>query len=128
MWRGCWGYISVYENTFKKLLHLPPNSCLNFTQWFKEGHSWSISSHIVKANVGATYANTSSSHVHWRKWPNWQAHLEFCHKNPDILERVLNWIELSNSTMGKYTPMQVMKQPKHGRTSTTEEQKWSSFQ
>ena len=61
---GCWGYISIYENTFKKLLHLPPNSCLNFTQWFKEGHSWSISRHIVKASVRATYANTSSSHVH----------------------------------------------------------------
>ena len=27
------------------------------------------------------------------------------------------------STAGKYAPMQVIKQPEHGRTSTTEEQK-----
>ena len=43
--------------------------------------------------------------------------------NPGILERVLNQIVLSNSTVGKCTPMQVIKQPEHGRTSTTEEQK-----
>ena len=30
--------------------------------------------------------------------------------------------------MGKCTPMQVIKQPEHERTSTTKEQKWSSFQ
>ena len=39
------------------------------------------------------------------------------------LERVLNQITLSNSTAGKCTPMQNMKQPEHGRTSTTKEQK-----
>ena len=50
------------------------------------------------------------------------------HRNPDILEKVLNWITLSNSTAGKCTPMQVIKQAEHGRTSTTEEQKLSSFQ
>ena len=27
----CWCYISVYENTLKKLLHLSPKSCCNFT-------------------------------------------------------------------------------------------------
>ena len=52
-----------------------------------------------------------------------QAHLELCHKNPDILERVLNRIALSNSTAGKCTHMHVIKQLEHGRTSTTEEQK-----
>ena len=26
----CWGYISVYENIPKKLLHLSPKSCHNF--------------------------------------------------------------------------------------------------
>ena len=36
------------------------------------------------------------------------------------LERILNWIRLSNLTAGKCTPMQVIKQPEHGRTSTTE--------
>ena len=35
---------------------------------------------------------TSIPNVYWRKWPNWQAHLELCHKNPDILNRVLNRI------------------------------------
>ena len=30
---------------------------------------------------------------------------------------------ISNSTVGKCAPMQVIKQPEHGRTSTTEEQK-----
>ena len=38
----CWCYISIYENAPKKLLHLTPKSCHNFTQWFKEGHNWSI--------------------------------------------------------------------------------------
>ena len=32
------------------------------------------------------------------------------------------------SIAGKCTSMQVIKQPEHGRTSTTVEQKWSSFQ
>ena len=26
----CWGYIFTYDNTPKKLLHLPPKSCRNF--------------------------------------------------------------------------------------------------
>ena len=38
----CWCYISIYENAPKKLLHLTPKNCHNFTQWFKEGHNWSI--------------------------------------------------------------------------------------
>ena len=42
---------------------------------------------------------------------NWQAHLELYHRNPDILEKVLNQIVLSNSTLGKCTAMQVIKQP-----------------
>ena len=36
------GYISVYGNTPKELLHLPPKSCCNITEWFKEGCSWSL--------------------------------------------------------------------------------------
>ena len=35
--RVLWDYISVYENTPKKLPHLHPESCHNFTSWFKEG-------------------------------------------------------------------------------------------
>ena len=35
---------------------------------------------------------------------------------------------LSNSTVGKDAPMQVIKQPEHGRTSAAEEKKLSSFQ
>ena len=27
----CWGYVFVYENTPKKLLHLPRKSCFNLT-------------------------------------------------------------------------------------------------
>ena len=54
---------------------------------------------------------------------NNQSHLELCHRKSDILERVLNQIALFNSTAGKCAPMQVIKQPEHGRTSTMEEQK-----
>ena len=43
--------------------------------------------------------------------PIWKAHLE------------LNGIALSNSIARKCTPMQVKKQPEHGRTSVTKEQK-----
>ena len=45
----CWGYISVFENTPKKLLHISPKSCRNFTQWFRERHSSSI---VVTVKVG----------------------------------------------------------------------------
>ena len=90
--------------------------------------------HILTANVAALrlmsrlHANTLHPDVYWRKWPNQQTYLELCHWNPDILERVLNQIALSNSTVGKCVPMQVTKQTEHGRTSTTKKQKWSSFQ
>ena len=30
-WEHCWGYIYINENTIKKLSHLPPKSCCNFT-------------------------------------------------------------------------------------------------
>ena len=45
-----------------------------------------------------------------------------------ILEGVVNWIALSNSTAGKGASMQVIKQPEHGRTSANEEQIRSSLQ
>ena len=50
-----------------------------------------------------------------------KSHLELCQKNPDILEMVVNRIALSNSTMGNCASMQVIKQPEHGRASTTKE-------
>ena len=65
--------------------------------------------------------------IYWRKQPNRLAYLELSHRNPDVLERVLNQIVIQ-STAKKCTPMQIIKYLEHGRTSTTEEQKWSSFQ
>ena len=46
-------------------------------------------------------------------------------KGPETMQ---NRIALSISTAGKGAPMQVVKQPEHGRASTTEEQKCSFFQ
>ena len=62
-----------------------------------------------------------------RERPNQQAHLELYHRNPDTLESVQNQIALSNSTVMKCAPMQVVKQPEHERTSAIEEQKSHSF-
>ena len=55
------------------------------------------SSHIVNTRL---HANTSSLGVYLRKRLKQRANLELCHRNPDILARVLNWIVLSNSTVG----------------------------
>ena len=74
------------------------------------------------------HTNTSNPDVYWRKRPNWLTHLELCHRNSDILEKMLHGIALSHSTVGKCTPMEVIKQPEDERTLTTKEQKWSSFQ
>ena len=120
--RGPWVQDYLFENTTKKLLHLSPKSCRNFTQWFREGRSWSIAVTQLRS-VSRLHANTSSPDVYCRKRPNRRAHLELCHRNLDILGRVLNQIALSNSTAEKCAPMQGIKQPEHGRTSTTEEQK-----
>ena len=121
------GVTNLSENTPKKFQHLSPSNCGNFTEWFKERCSWSIEVTWLRL-VLRLHANTSSPDVYWRKQPNWRAHLELCHRNPDILKRVLNWTTLSNSIAGKSAPMQVIKQPEYGRTSKTEEQKWSTFQ
>ena len=68
------------------------------------------SSHIVKVGVEATCWHFKPD-IYWRKQPDWWAHLELCHRNPDILERVPNQTTLSNSTVEKCVPMQVIKQP-----------------
>ena len=73
--------------------------------------------------IASAFAECRSELERLRKQLNWLAHLEVCHRNPDILERVLNQIALSNSTAGKCAPIQVVKQPEHRKTSTTEEQK-----
>ena len=55
------------------------------------------SNHIVKVDVETTC-------LHFKPWcilkkqSKRQDHLELCHRNPDILERVLNQIAISNST------------------------------
>ena len=98
-------------------LIIHPKSCCNFTHWFRESCSWSI---VVTVKVGV---EATSPGVYQRKRPNWQAHLELCHRNPDILERVLNQIALSKLTLRKCAPVQVINRPEHGRTSTTKEQK-----
>ena len=91
------------------------------TQWFREGCGWSIVVAQLRS-VLRLHANTLIPDIYRRYRLNWQVHLELCHRNPDILERVLNRIAISNSTAGKCAPMQVIKQPEHERTSTTEEQ------
>ena len=45
-------------------------------------------------------------------------------KGPDTM---LNWMALSISTVEKYAPKQVVKQPEHGKVPTTEEQKFPPF-
>ena len=48
-------YLSIYENTLKKLPHLPPKSCCNFTYLVVHGSMQSEHcSHIVKVGVEAT--------------------------------------------------------------------------
>ena len=55
------------------------------------------SSQIVNTRL---HANTSGPGVYLRKRLKQRANLELCHRNPDILARVLNWIVLSKSTVG----------------------------
>ena len=68
-------------------------------------------------SVPKLHGNPLIHDLYWRKQPNWQAHLELCHMNPDILEQVLKQIPLSNSIAGKWAHMQVIKQTEHGRIS-----------
>ena len=74
-------------------------------------------SHIVKGGVEATYFHFNPWRI-LKETTKLAAHLELCHRNPDILERVLNQTNLSNSTAAKCAPMQVIKQPEQGRTLT----------
>ena len=117
-----WGYVSVYENTPKKLLRISPKSCCNFAFWFKEGFGWRTV--VTKLRlVSRLHGNTLSPDIYSRKPATRWVHLELCYRNPDILKKILNWIALSSATARKYTPMQDIKQPEHGRTSTTKDKK-----
>ena len=78
------------------------------------------STHMVKVGVEATCQHFQAMTY---KQLNLQALFELCHRNPGILDRVLNQITLSNSTVGKCAITQVIKQAEHGRTSTTKEEK-----
>ena len=111
----CQGYISIYEDAPEKLLPLPPKSCHNVTLWLKERCNWSIAVTWLRC---------------WGYMLTLQA-LEYIQGNdrtagpfvtmpqePWHPGRVLNWIVSSNSTVGKCTPMQVIKQLEHGWTST----------
>ena len=96
-----------------------------------EGQLYSISNRIVKVDVDATcnYFKTRCILLVTTKpagtiWKDAKGTLT-PFQGSDIM---LNRIALSNSTGGKYAPMQVVKQPQQGRASTTEEQKCSSFQ
>ena len=71
------------------------------------------SSHIVKVGVEVKY----------QYFKPWQMLKETTTGGPNW-EPSLNRILLSNSTAGKCAPMQVIKQPEHGKTLT----KWSYFQ
>ena len=86
----------------KNLCILPENSAEGLG--CRREHCWS---YIVSAFENKTTnlvvegrvqledsSHTSISDVYWRKQLNRQAHLELCHRNPDILERVLNQITL----------------------------------
>ena len=53
--------------------------------------------------------------------------MELYHRNPDSMESVWNQTALSNSTATKCVPMQVIKQPEHGRASVTEGKKVAPF-
>ena len=121
----CWGYVSTYENT-PKSYHISP-LIVAATLVVQGRAQLEHSSHIVKVLVKATC-------YHFKPWcilkemtkpagPFGTMPQESWHPG-----RVLNWLALSNSTAGKGTPMQVIKQLEHGRTSTTKKQNWSSFQ
>ena len=109
-----WRYVvSFFENTPKNLV---------FQGMMQLEHS----SHIVMVGIEAT----------WLRFNPWRILKETTepagpfgtmseeHWHPGIGTRCA----LFNSTAGKCAPMQVVKQLEHGRTSTTEEQKWSYFQ
>ena len=67
--------VTVFENTTGKLIEKsssPLKNCCNL---------------VVKdlKSVSMLYANTSSHDVYWKTWPNWQDHLELCHRDLDTL-------------------------------------------
>ena len=56
-------------------------------------------------NAGITYTSMGIHPKSCCIFPlkiNWLAHLELCHRNSDMMERVLNQMALSNSTAGTW--------------------------
>ena len=103
-------------------MRIHPRSCCVFAFWFKEGFGWRTV--VTKLRlVSRLHGNTLSPDIYLRKPATRWVHLELCYRNPDILKKILNWIALSSATARKYTPMQDIKQPEHGRTSTTKDKK-----
>ena len=76
----------------------------------------------------------SKADVYWKKRPNRQDHLELRHRYSlkstlsKVPDTMLNRIALLISTVEKCAPMQIVKQPKQWKASTTKEPKCSSFQ
>ena len=119
-------HISLWEYT-QKVATSSPKKLLQLYLVVQRRAQLEHRSHIVKLEL-RQHANTCKP-WHILKVMNKPAdHLKLCQRNTDIWERVLNQITLSTSTVEMYLPMQVIKQPENGRTSTTKEQKWSSFQ
>ena len=58
----CQSQVSIFENIPKKLPHLSPKSYRNFTQWFRERHSWSIVVTQLRS-VSRLHVNTSSRRI-----------------------------------------------------------------
>ena len=83
------------------------------------GHS----SYIVKVSVLRLHSNTSNPGVYWRNRPNQWAHLQLCHRNSDILEECWTGSRYPTQLQGGLHSCKFIKQPEHGRTSTTKDQK-----
>ena len=82
--------------------------------WYKEGHSWSIVVTQLKL-VSMLHAYTSIlTYIEENDQP---ADFKLCHRNPDIFGK---GAEPNRIIQLNCREVQVIKQPEHGRTSTTE--------
>ena len=98
----CCGYISIYENSPKKLQHLPslsPEVCRSFFLMAQGRMQLEHSSHVVKVGGKITCQDFKSWHI-LKETTEPADPLELYHRNLDILENVLKWIVLSNQIRG----------------------------
>ena len=111
----CWNYIvSVSQNAPKNLV-------------VQGGMQLGHSSHIVRVSVNTTCCHFNPWHI-LKETTELAGPFGTRPQKPWHPGKGVNMIALSNPTVGKCTTMEIMKQTEHGRTSTTKEQKWSSFQ